>query len=358
MAEHVIVVGAGIVGASIARHLACAGARVTVLDAATRGGVATRASWAWINASWGNPEPYFRLRFRAMEEWRRLASDLPDLAPAWTGGLIWDLPAEKLEAFAAEHSAWGYGIRRVTRAEAARIEPALAEPPDLALHVAAEGAVDAVAATRTLLADAGTHGAEVRENTPVRALTVAAGRVAGVETDAGTLTADAVVVAAGEAAPALMATAGVDLPLDAPPGLLVRTRPAPPLLNGLVMAPDLHVRQDGDGRLIAGADFGGTDPGDDPQAAADQVFHTLRAMLTGTDGLAPDGHTIGRRPTPADGFPVVGPVAAVPGLHVAVTHSGVTLAPALGRFLADHILHGRREPLLAPCGIDRFARRT
>jgi glycine/D-amino acid oxidase-like deaminating enzyme len=65
---HVLIVGAGIIGASIAWHLVRAGARVTVTDAGEPGGIATRNSWAWINASWGNPEPYFRLRARAMDD--------------------------------------------------------------------------------------------------------------------------------------------------------------------------------------------------------------------------------------------------------------------------------------------------
>ncbi|TCU15825.1 FAD dependent oxidoreductase [Rhizobium sullae] len=53
--QHVIVVGAGIIGASIAWHLAKADAAVTVIAQET-GGVATPNSFAWINASWGNPE--------------------------------------------------------------------------------------------------------------------------------------------------------------------------------------------------------------------------------------------------------------------------------------------------------------
>src|SRR5262245_8605566 len=74
MAEKkIVVVGAGIVGASIAWHLTKAGAPVTIVDAGDAGGVATPGSFAWINASWGNPEPYFRLRIRSMAEWRRLA---------------------------------------------------------------------------------------------------------------------------------------------------------------------------------------------------------------------------------------------------------------------------------------------
>ncbi|HLA01763.1 MAG TPA: FAD-binding oxidoreductase, partial [Aestuariivirga sp.] len=113
MAKRIIVVGAGIIGASIAWHLAKAGAEVTVIEAGEAGGVATRNSWAWINASWGNPEVYFRLRARSMLEWQRIDRDVPGLDVSWCGGLIWDLPPDQLEAFAVEHISWGYGIRRV-----------------------------------------------------------------------------------------------------------------------------------------------------------------------------------------------------------------------------------------------------
>ncbi|TJU91041.1 MAG: FAD-binding oxidoreductase, partial [Mesorhizobium sp.] len=59
-AKQVIVIGAGIIGASMAWHLTRAGARVTVIAAdSAAGGVATPNSFAWINATWGNPEPYF-----------------------------------------------------------------------------------------------------------------------------------------------------------------------------------------------------------------------------------------------------------------------------------------------------------
>jgi glycine/D-amino acid oxidase-like deaminating enzyme len=133
--KQVVVVGAGIIGASIAWHLTAAGARVTVVDAMGGGGVATPNSFAWINASWGNPEQYFRLRIRAMAEWRRLAADVP-IPLAWNGGLCFDLPPAELEAYAREHGSWGYGIRRVDRVEAQRIEPGLADPPEFALHIA------------------------------------------------------------------------------------------------------------------------------------------------------------------------------------------------------------------------------
>ena len=94
MGRKVIVVGAGIIGASIAWHLAREGAEVVVVDGGQPGGVATPKSWAWINASWGHPEDYVRLRMRSMEEWHRFAAEVPGLDVNWCGGLVWDLPEE------------------------------------------------------------------------------------------------------------------------------------------------------------------------------------------------------------------------------------------------------------------------
>jgi len=352
--KHVLVIGAGIVGASIAWHLASAGARVTVVDGRQVGGIATPNSFAWINASWGNPEPYFRLRIRSMNEWKRLAKEVSGLALTWCGGLCWDLPAPELEAYAVEHSIWGYGIRRADRVEARRIEPNLLDLPDLALHVAEEGAVEPVAACRALLAHAARRGTELRTGVPVAALVRAGDRISGVETNGGRIMADEVVLAAGAGSGALAASVGIDIPMTTPPGLLVHSRPYRRLLNGLVIAEKAHLRQTVEGRIVAGADFGGAEPGSDPEDTARALFAEVKAMLRGAEDLELDFHTVGYRPTPADGFPVVGRPRNLQGLYVAVMHSGVTLAPAVGLFAAEEILSGSRDPLLSPCGADRF----
>ena len=355
-AKQVIVVGAGIIGASIAWHLAEAGAAVTIVDAARPGGVATANSFAWINASWGNPEPYFRLRMRAIAEWTRLKTAVDAIPLAWCGGLCWDLPPQGLEAFAAEHAAWGYGIRRVDCAGAARIEPNLAELPDFAVHVAGEGAVEPAVAAQVLIEDAVRRGAKLITGTRVEALVRDNDRVVGAETADGALAADDVVLAAGVAAPDLAAAVAVGLPILTPAGLLVHSRPhgADRLLNGLVLANRLHMRQTAAGRIVGG-EFGGDDPGADPADTARALFAEMQAMLVGGDRLELDFHTIGYRPMPTDGFPIIGRAAGIEGLYVAVMHSGITLAPAVGLFAAQEILAGCRDPLLQPYGLSRFA---
>ncbi|UVK39105.1 FAD-binding oxidoreductase [Mesorhizobium sp. AR10] len=355
MSKQVIVIGAGIIGASIAWNLTRAGARVTVIADSGVGGVATPNTFAWINASWGNPEPYFRLRIRAMAEWTRLAKDLPGISLAWCGGLYWDLPAAELEAYAAEHSAWGYGISQVDSVQAARIEPNLVELPVFALHVAEEGVAEPVAVTRALLADAERHGARILAGAVVTALVESNSRVTGVDTSGGLFAADEVVIAAGVGSPDIAATAGIKLQLETPPGLIVHSRPHEKLLNGLVLAERLHMRQTAEGRIIAGSDFGGADPGADAAATARDVFAAMKAMLRGADGLKLDFHTVGYRPTPIDGFPIIGRAEGVNGVYVAVMHSGITLAPAVGLFATREILDGARDPLLTPYGLERFA---
>ena len=284
MSKHVIVIGAGIIGASIAYQLAKLGARVTVLDEREPGGVATGASFAWINASWGNPEFYFRLRRRSMAEWRGLAAEVAELKVTWCGGLCWDITGETRDDFLREHSRWGYGMSLVTRKEIRKLEPNLMAPPAEAIHVAEEGMVEPVEAAQALLAAARALGSEVFAPTRVKWLDVESGRIRGVMLEEGHIRADEVVVAAGAGSDELLASAGFKLPLDLPPGLLVHTHPAPRLLNGLVLAPELHLRQTPTGELVAGSDFGGIDPGVDPRETAENLFRKVQEALKGGQG--------------------------------------------------------------------------
>lgn len=350
IAPHVIVVGAGIIGASIAWHLTRDGAKVTVV-AEDHGGVATPASFAWINASWGNPEFYYRFRRRSMAEWKRLATELPGLPLSWCGSIGWDLPADRREAFAAEHGAWGYGIERLDGEAIRAREPNLKNVPDLALAVAEEGVVEPVAAARMMLADAEARGAKLL-TAAVRGLMRTGERISGIVTSAGVIEADHVVLASGAGTPPLTATIGITLPLDTPPGLIVHSRPHARRLNGLVLAPELHMRQTAEGRIIAGSDFGGAAPGQDQHATAAALFDKVRTSLSDSPSLAMDFFTVGYRPTPRDGFPVIG--NACEGLYLAVMHSGVTLAPLAGSLASREILSGETDPMLAPFRLSRF----
>lgn len=357
MARTVLIVGAGIVGASVAWHLVRAGCEVTIIDAGEGGGLATAHSFAWINATWGNPEFYFHFRRRSMAGWRQLEREAPGVSVDWCGGLTWDLSAEDFATFEAEHSRWGYGMRRVDSAGAMSIEPGLKAPPQQALYVAEEGMVEPVQAARALLSAAVAAGARLLTGTQVAKLSAREGNVTGAVTaDGDTLLADETVIAAGTATQDLLATIGVRLGMITSPGLIMHSTVAPRrLLNGMVFAPQCNLRQTREGRLIAGADFAGADPKGEEERMARELLAGIKGLVHGAEDLEVGFVTVGHRPTPADGFPAIGRPTATEGLYVAVMHSGVTLAPIVGDLAAREIVGGERDPDLAPYDPGRAA---
>jgi glycine/D-amino acid oxidase-like deaminating enzyme len=343
--KRIIVVGAGIIGASIAYSLARNGADVTVLDAEPQsGGRASPASWAWINASWGNDRESVEFRMHAMACWRSTAEKIPALRPNWCGSMLWDLPKDKLLEFAAEHASWGYPVQVVTARDILEREPSLRNPPELAVQTEIEGAIEPRHAVDTFLSAAKASGAHLILNADVTALNTSNGHVTGVSIGSERLDADEVVIAAGTAVPDMLKQLGLSLNLKGQAGLLIHTQKLEKCLNGIVLSPALHVRQTAAGSLIAGSDFGGTDPADDPAATASQMLEQLRGFVSCKDQIELDHFTIGFRPTPGDGLPVIGRLPAFDGAYIAVMHSGVTLAPAVGEIVASEILHARRDP--------------
>ena len=348
----VIVVGGGIVGAAVAWYLSRRGVSVTVLDAGDFGGTATAASWAWINACMANSPDYARLRVQAMDDWRRLQCAMPRLQVQWSDGLVWDAPAAELEARAERFESWGLPVRVVDGVACRAIEPALLQVPEIALHLPGQGSVDALQAAMTLLHAALACGARVIARTRVRAIMTRAARVTGVRTADRVLAADVVVVAAGTGSPALLAALDVALPAARDDGAFIAvTEPIEPILEGLLVSPDIGLRQDTQGRLIATLDATDTPVGASPEQAGLQAIRRLVRLSSEPLGIR---YASAARPMPADGLPVVGPTRLA-GLHVAYTHSGVTLAPLLGRFVSEAILDGLDHPLLIPFRPARFA---
>lgn len=74
--QKIAVIGAGIIGASVAHELHQSGADVTVVDMAGPGGVATANSFGWINASFAESDAYFDLRLAAIDAFKALPMDL------------------------------------------------------------------------------------------------------------------------------------------------------------------------------------------------------------------------------------------------------------------------------------------
>ena len=359
MTQKIIVVGAGIVGASIALHLAEGGADVTVLDAVAPASGASGKSFGWINANFAETPAYFRLRRAAIDAFHDVADRIGAKAPVrWHGSLWWEDSGADFDAHFAELQAFGYEADLVDASGFRALEPNVADPPVQCIRTSVEGAADGEGMTRALLAAAAGWGASVVAGCKVTGVVTQGDHVAGVTTSFGDMMADHVVVATGVASGDLLAGVGVRLPMDNKTGVIVHTAPVAPTLRHVIMSPDIHFRQENDGRIIMGEVFsgGGLDAalGESPADFAARMLDRLSARLPSVSDLKVASIMTGERPVPVDGFPVIGAARGVQGLYMAAMHSGITLGPLAGKLAAQDILHGQRDELLAPFGPDRF----
>jgi glycine/D-amino acid oxidase-like deaminating enzyme len=117
---------------------------------------------------------------------------------------------------------------------------------------------------------------------------------------------------------------------------------------------EVGLRQTPEGRLLAAIHFEDARADAVERKVAADAFETIRGMIVSDGPLLPESHVIGRRPIPKDGFPAIGRSADISGLYVAVMHSGITLAPVIGRLVADEVLTDRRDSLIDAYGLERF----
>jgi len=220
--------------------------------------------------------------------------------------------------------------------EIARLESHLRSPPSAATYSPGDGAIDPVAVSRALLEAARAHGAQVRTACAI-AVRRDGRRVAGVETSTGFVPAGDVVLAAGVGVSALCAPLGVDLPIEPSPAVLVRCTAPRDLVRTLVATPEAEVRGTSDGGLVAAMAYDGQEG---PEQIGRRLLAWLAATFRGADTVRVTGVEVGLRPMPADGIPIVGRLPGAPGVHVAVVHPGVQLAPVVGRLVAELIATG------------------
>lgn len=344
--EKIVIIGAGLIGATLAFQLARSGRAVTVVEAGLPAQAASGRSFGWINASFALSEAHFALRVAGMAAHKRLARAVPGHHRT-SGCLWWEEAGAAFEATATRLQAAGYPLERLGRAGVLAREPALKTPPKEALFFPTEGWVDAAALTHALLA---ASGAQVLSGVSAQVVTKA-GKVTGVSTALGSIAADQVVIAAGIGAPALLTPLGLTLPMLHRPGLMLRTAPVALRLSHIVAAPEQEIRQDAEGCLLApAAAFHQSDEGGDladPLAQAEAAMARIGALL-GLSGLQAERVVQAERPVPGDGLPVVGAVPGVAGLWLSVMHSGVTLAAIAAEGLAGEMAGRGVLPVLRP----------
>src|SRR5258707_1576951 len=253
-----IVIGAGVMGASVAYRLAQAGAVVTVLEATRIGGGTSGISFAWTNAHKKPPKPYHDLNVAGMKAHAALADEFG--ATPWGhggGSLEWEAePDRTAQGENIEQlRSWGYTAEWITLRQAQELEPDI-DPATIGDAPVAffpeEGWLDPVVYAHAMLSAARLrHGAKVICGARVVDLVTVGDRVTGVRlADGPRYEADIVVNCAGRWTNEATRDAGMHLPLAPTVGFLVFTPPVAASLSRVVRTPVIDARPDGAGRLM------------------------------------------------------------------------------------------------------------
>jgi glycine/D-amino acid oxidase-like deaminating enzyme len=365
----IAVIGAGIVGASVAFRLARSGeVQVWLIDGSLPGSGTTSASFAWANANNKTPRDYFELNRSGLEEHYRLRDELGGASWLYPGGNIeWATDATTLDGMERRIErlcSWGYAAERWRASRVNEIlEPNVAFPrSDIPVaFFPHEAWVDAPQLTKVLVGLACRSGAEARFGNAVEDIETEGGRVSALRLKGGErLPVDAVVNAAGPEANRVAALVGRSLPLNSSKGLISRLAVDGPPIGRLVHSQYVNLRPDGPRHVVLNHGWADQMLKSADARTQDSLSHELlehaRRVVPALEDAEVEEVRVGVRPMPEDGRSCVGAVAELPGYYEAVTHSGVTLGPLLGRLLAKEILSGEVDGLISPFRPARFAR--
>jgi D-hydroxyproline dehydrogenase subunit beta len=231
------------------------------------------------------------------------------------------------------------------------------------------------AIARGLAREAERLGAVVRTGVEVESIAVRNGRIEGVETGGGRLTADAVVLAAGAWSAPLARGAGLELPLEPRKGQLVRLERRPGFLRckvidggymaavasadaGLQVSTVMETTLDGHVLVGSSRERGAFDVSVDP-AVSGALLTAAAALAPGVRGLRVESAWAGLRPWLPGGLPAIGRTAAADGLWIATGHEGAGVAhgPLTGRLVAQAMCSEPTDLGLEPFDPDRFSPR-
>jgi glycine/D-amino acid oxidase-like deaminating enzyme len=371
----VVIIGGGIVGSSIAWHLAEAGCKnVLVIEReSTQGKGSTGKSMGGVRAQFSTPVN-IQMSLYSIPFYAEFDDRLGHPAGYRPQGYLFlatrQAHLDYLRTNFERQTSLGLKTARLLEAAEIRSMLPLVRSDDVlgGSFCSTDGFVDPYSVMNGFMASATEKGVTLWKKTEVTGIAMDQGGISGVETSRGHVATRTVVNAAGAWAAQIARMAGIDLPVEPLRRMLVPSEPfegfpqsAPMIID---MSNGFHFRPEGRGFLMAWNDpeeTTGYKTDFEPSfvekvlvLAADRVpvFENLpvnpKKAWAGLYEMSPDHHAI------------LGPVAAVPGFYLANGFSGhgVMHSPATGKILSDLILHGKTRVVseASVLGFERFAR--
>jgi sarcosine oxidase subunit beta len=362
----VVVIGGGVIGASVAFHLSEAGAAVVLVERAELASGSTRRAAGGVRAQFSD-DLNIRIGQRSLAAFGEFGT-----RPGWEidlhrVGYLFLLTREEdvatFERSIARQNALGVPSRLIEAAEAKELCP-LVEAGDVlaAAFSPDDGTATPEAVVQGYASGARNHGAHVATHCEVTGIEVRDGAIRSVRTERGAIATDTVVCAAGAWSQACAALAGVGLPVAPLRRQILFTDAIPALPADLPMTIDfatsLYFHREGPGVLM-----GMSDPAETPGFKLETSDDWVPALVAAAERRAPAiaragirGGWAGLYEVTPDHNAVIGESREVSRFLYATGFSGhgFLQGPAVGEIVRDLVL--RREPFVdvSPLSVDRF----
>lgn len=366
----VLIIGGGVIGNSIAYHLARQGQQVLVVE---RSEIAESPAASWASAGGvrrqGRHPAEAKLAIEAIERWKTLEQELEaDLHYRRGGNLLLaesEAEADQLSKFVTHQHEIGFAdVRLVDRKEALALVPGLNDRVEAGSYSPSDGQADPVLTTRAFATAAQRHGAIYWTGARAASFTVRKERVVSVQTERGAVKAGHIVLAAGVWSDELAATIGLRLPIRTRALQMILSTPAQsnllePVISAVGRA--LSLKQVANGAFLLGGGWLG-DPSPDRRSFSMRStsiqgnWVTARELLPAVGDQRIASSWCGLEAQSIDDIPFIGPIPGLKGLTIGVGFSGhgFALAPAIGRCVADQI-NGHPTPELEGLDPSRIA---
>ena len=361
-----LVIGGGVVGSSIAWHLARRGADVSLIEARSIAAVASGASAGGVRQQGRDPRE-MPLAIAAIARWKNLEDELhADLHYYRDGHLqVYENEAgvEAGKKSIAAQQALGLDIELVEGKALSELAPGLAPQVIAGRYTHNDGHANPTLTTQAFASAATRAGAVVREGVEVIRLLARGDRVIGAETNTEVGHADHVIVATGAWTRGLVLPLGVDLPLQAHGLQMILTKQMPPLLKQVVGAygRPLSLKQLREGNYLIGGGWPGdidmiSGQGTPRDENVRSSYRTAADILPALNATTIERTWVGVEAICVDEVPIIGPVPGYEGVTVAAGFSGhgFALSPITGQLVSEFVLDGVPSISLDAFGADRF----
>jgi glycine oxidase len=366
----VVIIGGGVIGLSIARALIRRGLReIIVIERGSMGEEASSAAAGMLapQAEADHADQLFYLGCRSRDMYPAFAAELQeesgiDVELDSTGTLYLafsEADEHEIEQRRQWQSRAGLSVEKLTTNEANFLEPCLSTEVRSALRFPGDIQVENRRLIAALCEANYNLGVHLLPGTTAFEVVKQNGRVCGIETSQGFISAPIVVLAAG-AWTSLLRIAGKGTPrirIEPVRGQMLCFSTNRRMVRHVIYSPRGYLVPRSDGRLLAGSTSEVV--GFDKRVTA----AGMHSILTRAIEISPTvlelpllDQWAGLRPKAPDGLPVLGPCAEIDGLFVASGHyrNGILLAPLTAELLADNITDGVIPPAMQPFVSERF----